>query len=753
MALLPETEQKTQLLREDFNAQGELQSAADEVAMVNQAWQEAQTYLGNEASYKLEWSAADTVYRSPRPFTFWEGSYVLEPNLRRFDVAKWTNSVTAQVMQALFSEDPPFVINPGPTLKLDSARAWEVLIARRLKESGPGGGKKKGLPALPTGFKEEFGLLVDQWALKGTGVLMYYVQEEETCTEKRKSSKIQMPQGKASPGYEAMKLGPPEIEKKFKLKKRLRFEFVDLSEEECVVWDPKAKGADIRRAKWTIRRRLLDFYDLQELALDPRYEIPGAAPEGLTRAELVDDQIRWQQTNEGKEVIVGGSLIDLFFGPAETDDVQAPPMAAQIQNGLRGILHQAQSEQTTAAVANPLRRKLEVKEYLDQQNNHVITVLNGTHRIRSGTADFGYLSANYWNLPNAILGLGIGQIGSNNQQLAAWIVNSALKVLAINLNAPHLAPDTIGQSPRVIKIGAGKVLTVTEQAFQAGGMKLLETAKVDATIWPVLQESTKEGESATGADALLVQGSSAGPRAGMGRTAGGAARMQGASDTRLDGPMSHLIDQIFLPVIGTCIWFIFHHMEDAEILEELGEELGPGFVYGQAADEASGVEGKDALDLTNFHNEEFGYDVLIGAKLGALRNLAQSLVLMFEYGMNPAMQQFLADVHGTTIDVQTIYKLLLLASHCGTGIATQIIRKLTPAEMQRNQQSQQMKAQMGPGGKIALQDNQASHDAALQEQKDNARLMEKIVVDTGLKDALPTAEEGAPGTSGFGDQE
>jgi hypothetical protein len=753
MALLPETEQKTELQRADFNAAGELQSAADEVAMVKQAWQEAQTYLGNEASYKLEWSAADTVYRSPRPFSFWEGSYVLEPNLRRFDVAKWTNSVTAQVMQALFSEDPPFTINPGPKMKLDSARAWEVLIARKMKEAGPGGGAKKSLPALPTGFKEEFNLLVEQWGLKGTGVAMYYVQEEEICTERRKSSKVQMPAGQASPGHAGMKLGPPEIEKKYKLHKSMKFEFIDLAAEDCVVWDPKAKGGDIRRAKWTVRRRLLDFYDLQALALDPNYDIPGAVPEGLTRAEVVDDQLQWEQRDTGEEVIVAGSLIDLFFGPAETDDIQSPPMAAQIQNGLRGILHQAQSEQTTAAVANPLRRKLEVLEYLDQQNNHVITVLNGQTRIRSGRADFGYLSANYWNLPNAMLGLGIGQIGSNNQQLAQWIVNSALKVLAISLNAPHLAPDTIGQSPRVIKIGAGKVLTVTEQAFSAGGMKLLETAKVDPTIWPVLQEATKEGESATGADALLVQGSSAGPRAGMGRTAGGAGIMASKSDARLDGPMSHLVDQIFLPFIGAIVWFIFHHMEDKEILDILGEELGPGFVYGQDADPEKGIEAKDALDLENFHNEEFGYDVLIGAKLGALRNLAQSLVLMFEYGMNPEMQQFLADVHGTTIDVQTIYKLLLLASHCGTGTATQIIRKLTPQEMKRNQQKQQMAAQMGPGGKVALQDNQAQHDQALQEQKDNARLIEKIVVGTGLKDALPMAEEGSPGASGLGDNE
>lgn len=738
MAILEKPEQVTQLTRDAFDAQGNLRSEADEIAMVTAAWQEAEEWLGQEASYKLEWAAVRTIYRSPRPYSFWEGSYVLEPNLRRFDVAKWTNSVVAQVMQALFSEDPPVVINGGPQMTLDSARAWEILIGRLMKEAGPGGGKKKQLPGLPNGFKEEFNLLVEQWALMGTGCGMYFVQEETDTIERREKSEIQVGQSDgATPPHAARKLGPPKITVEHKLSKRLKFDFIDLADEECVVWDPKAKGGDIRRAKWTIRKRMLDFYDLQELALNPEYDIPGVVVDGVGKAELseIDDQLHWEQSDKGEEVLVGGTLIDLFFSPRETDNTTPMPMVAQIASQLRGVIHQAQTDQGTAEVSNPLRSKLEVLEYLDQQNNRVITVFQRKAVIRSGKADFGFLSANYWNIPNAILGLGIGQIGSNNQQLGQWIVNSALKVLAISLNAPHLAPDTIGQSPRVLRIGAGKVLTVTEQAFAAGGMKLLETAKVDATIWPVLQESTKEGESATGADSLLVQGSSSGPRAGMGRTAGGAGIMAQKADTRLDGPMAHLIDQVFLPFVGAIVWFVYHHMEDQEIIDILSEELGKEFV--------------DNLNLENFHEAKFDYDVLIGAKLGALRNLAQSLVLMFEYGMNPEMQQFLADVHGTTIDVQTIYKLLLLSSHCGTGVAKQIIRPLTKEEAARNQQKKMAAMQMGPGGKKDLQDNQAQHAEELQQQKDQGRLVEHIVDRTLEASALPETITGEPGNTGM----
>jgi hypothetical protein len=722
MALLEElADPHARLERDSFTASGQLASEADELAMVTQAWKEAEDYLGGEASYKLEWAACDLVYRSPRAYSFWEGSYILEPNLRRFDVAKWQNSITAQVMQALFAEDPPLVVVPGARMKQDSAQAWEVLLGRLMKEAGPEYGASDRMPGLRHGFKEEFNLLVEQWGLKGTGAAIYYVEEEEQCIETRKSSEIKLPAGASGQAPKARKLGPPEIKKSYQVVKRLKFEFIDLGSEDCIVWDPTAKGGDIRLAKWVIRRRLLDFYDLQKLALDKNYKIPGAKlppPYDL----MNDDQLLRDEHDEA--IIIGGSLIDLFFAPAETQFNKSTPQAAQQEQALRASIHQAAPE--SEPQTNPLRNKLEVLEYLDQQNNHVITVLQQKRVIRSGDAEFGYLSANYWNLPNAILGIGIGQIGANNQQLAQWIVNSALKVLAINLNAPHLAPDTIGQSPRVLRIGAGKVLTVTEQAFNAGGMKLLETAKVDAAIWPVLQESTKEGETNTGADSLLVGGSTTGPRAGMGRTSGGANIMANASSTRLDGPMDHLVQQIFLPFIGAMVWFVFHHMSDQEIIDILTEEKGPAFV--------------ESLDLDNFHNEKFDYDVLLGAKLGALRNLAQSLVLMFEYGMNPQMQQFLADVHGTTIDVQTIYKLLLQTARCGTGIANEIVRPLTAAEIQRNQQAKQMAAQQGPGGKLAQIQAQGQVDSNLQEEKTFENLAGRVIDKAALLNEVAGGE-------------
>lgn len=709
------------LNRESFTAAGQPVDEATEIEIVKNAWAEAESYLGNEASYKLEWVACRTSYRSPRPYMTWGGSFVLQPNLRRFDVAKWVNSIVSQVMKSYFAEEIPLVITPGPNMTPDSAQAWQVLLGRLLKESGPGPAGGNEMPAMAHGFKEEFKLLVEQWALCGTGMAMYYVQEEEQCFRKRKSSQITLPASSAvaaAPPAKARKVGPPEFETHYKAVKRMKFKFIDLGADECVVWQPSATGSDVRMAGWVIGRWMVDFYELQQLALDQNYDIPGAKlPEGRTAEGLLTEE-----TDE--EIIVGGSLIDLFFGDAETDNRLATPSATGQAQSTRGNIHQAKPE--ALPESNPLRRKLEILQYLDQSNNQVISLLQRKKVIRRGPADFGFLSANYWNLPAAIHGIGIGQIGSNNQQLGQWIVNSALKNLALALNMPFLAPDTIGQSPRVLSIGSDRVLTVSEQMLKSGGMQRMEGPKIPPEIWPVLQESNKEGESATGADAMLVQGSSAGPRAGMGRTGTGANIMAGASDARLDGPMDNLTQQVFLSYIAAEVWFVFNHMSDHEILEILGDELGPEFVQ--------------RLDLENFHNAKFDYDVLLGAKLGALRALAQSLVLVFEYGMNPEMQQFLADVHGKTIDLGELYKLLLRVSHCPTGVAASIVRNLTPKELKLNQQKQAMAAQQGPGGKLAQIQAQGAVDSSIEDQKIYGRMVDKVVDNAAVRDEISGAD-------------
>lgn len=718
MALLAKTEQVHQLTRPDFTPSGDIITEEDQVSMVVEAYREASNWMGNEAGYKLEWNDSRILYRSPRPYSTWENSFVLEPNLRRFDVAKWVNSIVPQVKSAYFYQTPPLEIIGGPTMDLETSGGRKTLMWRLMKDMG---------------YIQQVGLLIDQWSLFGTGLGKWYKTKEEVKFRKRKSSDLQLPSGAAGATHTAKRLGKPESDTSYKVVSRLRFDFIDLNAESTVVWNPDARGGDIRLADVVIHRRMVDFYDLQRLALNPLYVIPGAVIEGFG-----DDDEALLREETDTQVVIAGSLINLFMPPAESQNTVAPPVAAQQNASTSGLVHGA--EQESHPHKNPLRNKLEVLEYLDQRQNKVITVLNRKQRIREGEADFGYLSANYWNLPDAIVGLGIGQIGGGNQRLDQGIINAALKVLALSLNAPYLAPDSIGQVPRVLRTGIGKVLTVSEQAFASnGGYKLMETAKVDAAVWPVLQNNKAEGESATGADALMVQGSTAGPRAGGMRTAGGSNIIAGKSESRLDGPMGHLTDQVIVPFFDVLADFIHEDMSDEEITDILGDVIGKKVI--------------DSLNAEVYPYNRAEYDILAGAKLAAKRTMAQSLVMIFEYGLNPQLQQQMSDIYGQYIDMRTIYKLLLTSSEWGQGVENEIIRDMTPEMKKANAAKQQAASEMGPQGKIAVQSLANQGRADVEDKRAQAKLLEHIIDRTLEASSLQEAVTGEPGGPGLGANE
>src|ERR1017187_266581 len=62
----------------------------------------------------LLWRDADLLYQSPRPMTVYENTYVLEPNVQRFTVAKVCNAVVPQLYKGLFYDDPPMLLRPRP---------------------------------------------------------------------------------------------------------------------------------------------------------------------------------------------------------------------------------------------------------------------------------------------------------------------------------------------------------------------------------------------------------------------------------------------------------------------------------------------------------------------------------------------------------------------------------------------------------------------------------------------------------------
>ena len=163
--------------------------------------------------------------------------------------------------------------------------------------------------------------------------------------------------------------------------------------------------------------------------------------------------------------------------------------------------------------------------------------------------------------------MGLGLIVGQNQRVDQGTINAILKILSFGVNPIYLRNRDDNAPTQTIRTNLGKIMSVTdvEKSY-----KLLEQPKVPSDIWSAIKESEAATESSSGADQTLVQGSSAGPRAGMGRSATGANLMAGASATRLDGPLDNFIEQVFKPFLTIIDMLVFNVMSDASILHILG---------------------------------------------------------------------------------------------------------------------------------------------------------------------------------------
>src|SRR5579872_1847193 len=119
----------------DFNTQGDIISPDGDAALVVQCAQQAETFIANR-QWTLLWRDADLLYQSPRPMTVYENTYVLEPNVQRFTVAKVVNAVVPQLYKGLFYDDPPMLMRPRPGTSQEVVDAKTALFSFILDECG-----------------------------------------------------------------------------------------------------------------------------------------------------------------------------------------------------------------------------------------------------------------------------------------------------------------------------------------------------------------------------------------------------------------------------------------------------------------------------------------------------------------------------------------------------------------------------------------------------------------------------------------
>jgi hypothetical protein len=334
--------------------------------------------------------------------------------------------------------------------------------------------------------------------------------------------------------------------------------------------------------------------------------------------------------------------------------------------------------------------------------------------------------------------MGLGLIVGQNQRVDQGTINSILKILSYGVNPIYLRDRTDNAPTQTIRTGIGKILSVTDTEKS---YRLLESPKVPSDIWSAMKENEAATESSSGADQTLVQGSSAGPRAGMGRSATGANLMAGASATRLDGPLDNFIEQVFKPFIGIIDMLTFTIMSDAAIHHILGREMGDDFLTRPDDD------GK-RFTIQQFHDAQIEYEVLAGSSLAAKRTMAQSMVMLTQILDNPQIQQSLAEINQEYIDFKPIISMWLEASEWKNK--NDIIKPMTADMLQRQQanskaalQAQAMQAKQQGDQQKFVQKQQ------LEDQASDNRIKRDITREAAKASGMSETVEGTPSQQGL----
>lgn len=700
MALIEDEGQKgmADLTPQDYNSQGDITNISAEVSLVNGCARKAEQFIQNK-QYALLWRDADLLFQSPRPMTVFENTYILEPNVQRFTVAKVVNAIVPQLYKGLFYTDPPMVLRPRPGTSQNTVDAKTALFSHLLDGCD---------------FKMETKIGLEQMAHLGTGIWKWGVKFKKVVSKKRLPTANKATSGQTVGAQTTVMIPteePPRIEIQERYVPRPYFESRPIDR---VLVDPHTNVGDIRRADFAIDQRFMDFYQLQDMIKGVQ-KLPDDHPE-----------------KKGWELPSDAELKSWFMPP--TDAGTLGESVTQQAAYVKGIVHHAEDINIQVS-PDVLLKKLEILEYWDKRRK--IIVINRKKLLYSGENTYGvlpFLSANWWNRPRAFYGMGLGLIVGQNQRVDQGTINAILKILSFGVNPVYLRKRDSNAPTQMIRSGLGRILTVDGEVEKA--FRLLESPKVPPDVWSALAESEKATESSSGADAQLVQGSSAGPRSSMGRTATGATNLAGASATRLDGPLDNFIEQVFKPWLYILDMLVFEYFSDAEIFRILGDEKGKDF----------------EVDMQAFHEGVVEYEVLAGASLAAKRTMSQSMTLITQIFENPTIQQNLADINEEYIDFRQILKMWMEASEWKDF--NDIVKPMT-AKMKQQRQAQTQAAQQNSKAANAarLSAQNAQQKAQLQADAIDGRIRERTVVGAVLNSVKGEANEGAPTLEGLGGAE
>jgi hypothetical protein len=601
----------------------------------------ADNYI-NVNQWASGWIDSGIIFQSPRQSSAFDGGNVAQANVPKFTVSNHISSIVPKIIEGLFYEDPPFLLRPRPGTKQEVTRAKTALFSAQLWDMK---------------FKTQVERGVDQMALYGTTIFKWgYLEKTENVKRYRRkqapasldttvpTSPIDTPESDDFEVFvESMQISRPWIK------------FCDIR---TVLVDPGTRVGDIREAKWVIYRDYVTFDDLNSLRDTPGYDIPSEE-----------------------------DLKSFFLsGPTAKPD----NLTLTIPEGMRGYLQHA-LPRTFKSSSDPQDAPMEILERWDKQKVIVVLSFSGQNiLLRNEPNPYGalpFFSANWRNIPDAFYGQGLGLLIGSEQIVEQGITNLALDLLAYGLQPTAVRKKGFNVPTQMTRWKQGGIIDVDDDVDKA--FKFMTMPPVPSEAWQFLNVTRAAAQETSGANEQVMMGAgAAGVKTTGMRSGTGAAAVVQANASRLDGPSSRLIEQVFVPWLYQMDELNNQLLPTSVLRRVLGEELGTTYMG----------------DHIEFRSAKFEYEVLAGSHLGAKKEMAQALPVIIQLLNSPVFVKNIND-SGYQFDGVAIFKAFTDAA--GWKFSQDFMTPMTPEQKQRYDANQP----------AAMQQKQLQAQQAVQQQK------------------------------------
>jgi hypothetical protein len=643
-----------------------------------------------QKQWVMQWPTASTLYQSPFAARYWEGTQTERANVPLFVVATAVNSIVPQVLNGLFYENPPFLIQQRPGTRAMAARAVGALLAYQLEDIN---------------FREELRLGVTNAVLFGTGMWKWgwetFIRERKVY--RRKLEPLSLPS--ALPQQSDVQIFDDEED----VEEEVVEEYVDRPVFEHIVnlrhvlVDPGLNVPDIRKAKYVIHRLYLTWNDLNKLRDRPGFNIP-------TREEL----------------------LMLFFPPKEPVKSAVPEVS--IRNPLWDARAEARFEETTI---DPFNQPLEVLERWD--NEKCITVLQQKLVICNDSNPYGvipFLSVGWWDVPEAFWSLGLAKTIGSEQRLQQGVTNLWLDNAALNLNGVYVRVRGKSVPTQSIRIAPGKIVEVDNK----DDFRVLERLPAVPEAAQHITMSAQRAEQVSGANEMAMQGiAGASGHSNAARSATGVRELTAGAGNRTADFVEKLANQVIIPFLYAAHELNRALMPMASMRYILGEELQHEFMKAKG-------------DLMELLNARVKFSILAAAKMQARRNMAQALPILVQFLTNEQTTEQLA-VAGYRVDVPEIMRMFFEVSDWKNfndvvvkmnAEEQQRYQSMLPAAQANARTQTQIQAQR------QMMDQKHQHAMELVDLENMDRAGREVLRHDLEAAETPETLTGGPGTLGFG---